>query len=231
MLVEVDLMSRGAVNDRPATIGEAAALYGLAPSTVRWWERQGVLGQPARGGGRRIYLDTDLRRIGVAYLCCVVGKMPLDQAAVVTSGKAPHSVWQQTVGEQIGEIERRIEQLRAAKDYLHHLLRCEDDDMVECRFLERELTTHTPRGQVCDSDLVTAARSARDAGPGPDTAVARNEIPTDRPTRDENPGRCTGCRGRMPRLSRGRPRKYCSHACRQRAYRARRTAATGESGR
>lgn len=35
-------------------IGEAVALYRLAPSTLRWWERQGVVAPTARRGGRRV---------------------------------------------------------------------------------------------------------------------------------------------------------------------------------
>ena len=112
-------------------------------------------------------------------------------------------------------MEQRIEQLEASKDYLRHLMCCEDDDIAECRFLEREVSAHTPRGRVSDSDLVAAARAAGDT-------LVRDETPADRSPREENPARCNGCRGPVPQSSRGRPRKYCSRACQQRAYRARR---------
>ncbi|WP_030682521.1 MerR family transcriptional regulator [Streptomyces sp. NRRL B-1347] len=198
---------RGAVS-----IGEAAALYGLAPSTVRWWESRGVLNPPAREGGKRLYDATDLRRIGLAYLCCVVGRMPLDQAAVVTSGKATRAAWQGAIDAQLAQVERQMAELEAARGYLRHALRCTDDDIAgECPVLDAELTAHTPRGRVPADDLVTAARAA---GPLCD------ETPPPAPPRDENP--CPGCREPVPRPSRGRPRRYCSHACRQRAYRARR---------
>ncbi|QWF81973.1 helix-turn-helix domain-containing protein [Amycolatopsis sp. CA-230715] len=198
------------MNDRAVHIGQAAALYGLAPSTVRWWESQGVLDPPARDGGKRVYTDADLRRIGVAYLCCVVGKMPLDQAAVVTSGKAPHGTWQRAVGDQIESMGQRIEQLEAARDYLRHLLSCHDDDMAQCRFLAGELSARTPRGSVADVDLVAAARAA---GKGRDENHASD---------DEKPETCAMCAGPIARGKRGRRRKYCSPACRQQAYRTRR---------
>ncbi|GGS07379.1 putative transcriptional regulator, MerR family protein [Streptomyces aureoverticillatus] len=217
-------MTLGLGARRGVSIGEAAALYGLAPSTVRWWEHQGVLDPPARDGGKRLYGDADLRRLGVAYLCCVVGRMPLEQAAVVTSGRATHSAWQRTVGEQIALLEERIGQLEAARDYLRHLLRCEDDDMAQCPVLESELSAHTPRGGVSDADLVTAARAARNGGRPHAGTSPRDENPAaDGPLRDEKSVICPGCRGPVPRASRGRPRKYCSRACRQRAYRGRRT--------
>ncbi|MFE6778985.1 MerR family transcriptional regulator [Streptomyces sp. NPDC057702] len=227
------------------SIGQAAALYGLAPSTVRWWERQGVLTPPARNGGRRRYDDRDLRRIGVAYLCRVVGRMPLEQAAVVTSGQATLDAWQRTVADQITALDQQVERLEAARAYLRHLLRCEDDDMARCPVLEGELTRHTPRGRLSDLDLVTAARAAH-AGTrplardetSPDT-LARDETPSDPRTRDETPPagpartapptRCAACRAPLPHAPRGRPRTYCSRACQQRAYRARRAA--GGTGR
>lgn len=211
-------MSTDRVTRQTVSIGDAAALYALAPSTVRWWESQGVLNPPDRDGGRRRYDDVELRRIGLAYLCCVVGKMPLDQAAVVTSGKAAHGDWQRTIGEQLALIDQRIEQLDAARDYLRHLLRCEDDDIVQCPILENELLAHTPRGRVAGADLVTAARTAGQQGR---QASARDENPATSPRCDEKEVACPGCHGPVPRATRGRPRTYCSRACQQRAYRAR----------
>ncbi len=156
-------------------IGEAAALYGLAPSTVRWWEQQGVLNPPARDGNRRLYDDADLRRLGLAYLCCVVGRMPLDQAAVVTSGKAARDDWQEAIDAQLVRLERTIAELEAARGYLRHALNCTSDDIAgSCTIMDAELTARTPRGRFPDSDLVTAARTARGHAEGGE------------PPRDEN---------------------------------------------
>ncbi|GAA4524158.1 MerR family DNA-binding transcriptional regulator [Amycolatopsis samaneae] len=187
------------------TIGEAAALYRLSPATLRWWERQGLLGSPGREGGRRCYRAEDLRRVGLAYLCRVAGMMPLDKAAIVTAGHAGLATWQATVREEIDRLQERITRLGAARDYLAHLLSCVDDDVVTCPYLDHELTTHTPRGRVPEPDILAAARAA-----------TRDEST---PAGDET--RCPGCHGSLPRATRGRPRRYCSHACRQRAYRAR----------
>ncbi|MGW1279271.1 helix-turn-helix domain-containing protein [Streptomyces tsukubensis] len=226
------------------SIGEAAALFGLAPSTVRWWERQGVLDPPARIGGKRLYDEAGLRRIGLAYLCCVVGRMPLDQAAVVTSGKAALSTWQHTVDEQMELLEQRIGDLTAALEYLRHLRFCEDDDIVRhCPVLESELSAHTPRGRAPGADLVTAARAARGGGARGEGAAVRDETPVRHAASDEKPDGeglggegpggegpggelpvcCPGCRGPVMPSPRGRPRTHCSAACRQRTYRTRRS--------
>lgn len=204
-------MSTGGVTDPAVPIGAAAALYDLAPSTLRWWEERGLLGPPERDGAQRRYREPDLRRIGVAYLCCVTGMMPLAQAAVVTSGKARNEDWRRTVTTQIEELGNRMDQLAAAREYLSHLLTCTDDDVTECPYLDRELTAHTPRGRLPQADLVSAALAAR-----------RDEKPVES---DET--RCPSCAGPLPDGSRGRPRRYCSPACRQRAYRGRKEPGSG----
>ncbi|MFE7131830.1 MerR family transcriptional regulator [Streptomyces sp. NPDC057638] len=211
---------------RGVLIGEAAALFGLAPSTVRWWERRGVLDPPAREGGRRVYGEADLRRLGLAYLCCVVGRMPLDQAAVVTSGRASLDTWRDAIGAQMGVLERRVGELEAALAYLRHLRRCEDDDIVRCcPVLESELSARTPRGRVPGGDLVGAARAAGRGGP-----VGGDEIRVEGAPGDVLPVGCPGCRGPVVSGPRGRRRTYCSQACRQRVYRARRGGAAAPSG-
>ncbi|GAA1993032.1 MerR family DNA-binding transcriptional regulator [Amycolatopsis minnesotensis] len=187
-------------------IGEAAALFGLSPSTLRWWESQGVLAPPERDGGKRVYRELDLRRIGLAYLCCVTGGMPLEAAAVVASGNAGLRAWRRTVRGQVVRIEQQLAELRAAHGYLNHLLRCTTDDMARCSYLDADLVLNTPRGQAYPSSLVAAARAGR-------SDVKRTD-------RAEN--LCASCGRPVLQSTRGRPRKYCSHACQQRAYRARR---------
>jgi DNA-binding transcriptional MerR regulator len=196
---------------RGVSIGQAAALYGLAPSTLRWWESQGVLPEPPRVNGRRVYTETELRRIGLAYLCCVTGAMPLEQASVVTSGSR-NRVWQSTVRRHAGVIEERIRQLQGAREYLLHLLHCPDDDIVgQCPDLDDELMNHTPRGLVPAPGLVVAAQSV--------PPLRRDETG---PTRDEtvaSSSRCAVCAEPFTQPARGRRRTYCSRACRQRRYR------------
>lgn len=201
-------MSTGAVTDPAVHIGAAAALYQLAPSALRWWEECGLLGPPERDGTRRRYRETDLRRVGMAYLCSVTGMMPLAEAAVVVSGKARNAEWQRAVTAQIEALGDRIEQLTAARDYLSHLLGCPDDDMINCPYLDRELAAHTPRGRLPQPDLLSAARAAL----GDEKPVPCDET------------RCPTCAQPLAPTTRGRPRRYCSPACRQRAYRDRRQA-------
>ncbi|HEX2285387.1 MAG TPA: MerR family transcriptional regulator, partial [Mycobacterium sp.] len=147
------------MRDDTVQIGQAAALYGLAPSTVRWWEKQGVLPPSRQTAGKRRYDRADLRRIGLAYLCAVTGMMPLDQTAIVTSGDSDNETWQCAVHDQITRLDEQCARLQSARAYLAHLLTCTSDDPTsDCPHLEDELRRHTPRGRIDTADIVEAAR-------------------------------------------------------------------------
>lgn len=203
-------MSRPVSAEPTVNIGEAAALYGLAPSTLRWWEKQGVLNSPIQHSGRRTYTERDLRRIGIAYLFCITGMMPLRQAAVVTSHSAQPDTWRSAVTEQVADISTRIEELNRAREYLNHLLSCQNEDIVDCPYLDGELRIRTPRGRAAGTNLVSAARGACYESP-----PVRDEIAT------EPRGRCGFCDSELTTHGKGRPQRYCSPACKQRAYRQR----------
>ncbi|MEX5634481.1 MerR family transcriptional regulator [Parafrankia sp. FMc2] len=219
--------------DAPAArIGEAAALYELAPSTLRWWERQGVISPSGRGDSRRQYRELELRRIGLAYLCRVVGRMPLDSVAVVTSAECGTQSWQRKVRLQVAELDAQIERMTFARDYLADLLRCPADDPARCAHLDAELVRRTPRGRFRDVGLIAAARAAAS---GRLPAAPDEPDPAGPGTPEPGGGaRCAYCDRAVPRVPLGRPRTYCTRACQQRAYRARARAAesarSGESG-
>lgn len=199
-------------------IGEAAALYGLAPSTLRWWEKQGVLNSPIQHGGRRTYCERDLRCIGIAYLCCITGMMPLRQAAVVTSHTTQPDTWRHAVTEQVAEISARIDRLDRAREYLNHLLCCQNEDIVDCPYLDGELRIRTPRGRAAGTDLVSAARSA----PTSVVTICDESGATCNETTANSSPTCLFCDRRLTPRGKGRPQRYCSPACKQRAYRQRR---------
>lgn len=200
------------------SIGQAAALYQVAPSTLRWWEKTGLLPEPPRVNGRRVYDEVALRRIGLAYLCCVTGAMPLAEAAPVTSGQHGRS-WRQEVGRHVARLDADLRRLRDARAYLLHLLQCPDEDVAaECSHLEGELADRTPAGDATAPDLLSAAaaRSTRGGRPVRDgKAGPRDETATGQPA-------CRMCGCTLAAPVRGRRRLYCSAACRQRQYRRQR---------
>ncbi|MEV7548714.1 MerR family transcriptional regulator [Amycolatopsis sp. NPDC089917] len=196
------------------SIGKAAALYDLAPSAVRWWESQGVLPEPPRVNGRRVYSETELRRIGLAYLCCVTAAMPLEKASVVISGSRNHE-WQSVVRSHAGVVEEKIRELQDAHAYLRHLLECPDDDIVdECPWLDGELMRRTPRRRVATTSLTTAAQALPDRRPSPHEGRDETRVET-----TASLERCAVCEDRLVQPTVGRRRRYCSRACQQRHHR------------
>jgi MerR family transcriptional regulator, copper efflux regulator len=198
--------------ERALSIGDVSTLYDLAPSTLRWWEKLGVLAEPARTGGRRVYDEHALRRVGLAYLCCVVGRMPLAAAAVITSGVTDNHEWRRAVDEQIGRLDQQIAQLGRARTYLERLRRCTDDDPATHRpYLVDEILDYTPRGR-----MVQPTRNVTEpVGVSVTDQTSDDEMPTSRVVS------CRHCRGPVHQPRRGRRREYCSQRCRQRAYRQR----------
>ena len=224
---KVHLMSNRDVSSVPGvSIGQAAALYQVAPSTLRWWEKCGLLPEPPRVNGRRVYDEVALRRIGLAYLCCVTGAMPLLEAARVTSGEYGGS-WRADVSRHAARLEAELHKLQEARRYLLHLLQCPDEDIAaECSHLEGELVAHTLAGGLAGSSLIEAATAARTrsrSAVGDVTDEARDEI-------GDASQSCNVCGSSMVSSNRGRRRKYCSAACRQRHYRRQRTATQHGSG-
>lgn len=197
------------------SIGKAAALYDLAPSTLRWWESQRVLPKARRVNGRRVYSETDLRRIGLAYLCSVTGVMSLEQVSAVTVGRR-NERWHEAVSGQVQVLQKKIEDLQDARTYLMHLLSCPDDDIVdECPMLDSELMEHTPRGQVSAASFVAAAQSSKRHS---NIAAERDETSAERDETSAN-DRCPVCAGAIEQPATGRRRRYCSRACQQKHYR------------
>lgn len=196
---------------RHYTIGDVAALYDLPASTLRWWEKQGVLPAPARTSAQRVYDEQALSRIGLAYLCCVIGRMPLAAAAVITSGRPGNDEWQRTLADQIDHIEQQITRLQHARTHLDRLRRCPDDDPVtQCPYLVEDILEHTPRGRAAPHGPAT--RRPRSSGP---------TVPGDGTLCGSAGSRCRQCGAALPEVSRGRKREYCSPRCRQRACRQR----------
>jgi MerR family transcriptional regulator, copper efflux regulator len=208
LVAEAAFMSNGRMRDETLGITEAAGLFGLAPSTLRWWERSGLL-DPRRGaGGRRRYGRAELNRIALVHLARNAGPMSLAEIGdLVTglTGRGGRPRWHRAVRSRIAALDEQLAQLARARAYLQHSLECRHDDPAECPMFTREVIDLYPGlGRVLSP-------SERD-----ETGVV-----TDAPGQPGGP-RCRGCGARLTQPRTGRRRDYCSRACQQRAYRARR---------
>jgi DNA-binding transcriptional MerR regulator len=152
---KVGLMSTG-TEPSPASplspsaygIGDVAARFGVAVSTLRWWEHCGLL-TPARTSGRRVYGDADLRRIALIQLLQRAAMMSLPEIAALLAGSSADQDWRTAVHSRVAECEDQIARLTAARGYLTHLLDCPSDHPTDrCPYLAAEIDTYLATGRL-----------------------------------------------------------------------------------
>lgn len=119
MPVQGGLKSNGGMDLIP--IGEAAARLQMTASALRYYDERGLVRPKSRMSGRRMYGREELRRLAFLKIVHRLG-LPLETAAAVLD--APGGQWRGSVREQIAELDRAIEQARAAQQFLTHALNC-----------------------------------------------------------------------------------------------------------
>ncbi|NGO10267.1 MerR family transcriptional regulator [Streptomyces sp. HC44] len=129
-------------------IGEVAARFGVAVSTLRWWERCGLV-TPARTSGRRTYSDADVRRIAVVQLLQKTTMMSLPEISALLAGSGNDRDWRTAVRARVTECEEQLARLTAARAYLAHLLSCPSDHPTDqCPYLAQEIDGYLATGRI-----------------------------------------------------------------------------------
>ena len=109
-------------------IGELAQAGGVGVETVRYYQRRGLLDQPARpsggsaGGGLRRYGEADARRLRFIRAAQAAG-FTLEQAAELLALDAgdDHARARGLALERIAALDARIAELQTARDALKRL--------------------------------------------------------------------------------------------------------------
>ncbi|MFG1798332.1 MerR family transcriptional regulator [Nocardia sp. NPDC049149] len=131
------------------SIGEVAELLGVATSTLRWWEKEGLISPGDRRGGRRYYDQAEVRRLAIIQYLQETGLMSLDDIAAVLAGRAANRDWHDLVRARIDSFEAQIERLTAAREYLEHSLHCHRDlPATECPYLATDIDARLSRGHA-----------------------------------------------------------------------------------
>jgi DNA-binding transcriptional MerR regulator len=121
-------------------IGEVSALFGLNPSTLRYWEDEGLLVPAGRRSGRRVYVRENLRRIALIVRARDTGLMGLREIQAILDGDTDQGDWHDAVQSRLDAIDRQRARLETARGYLTHIISCPSDHPADnCPYLASEL--------------------------------------------------------------------------------------------
>ena len=117
-------------------IGELARHADVRVSTIRYWERRGILAPGARGiRGQRRYDDAALDRVAFVRLA-QEGGLTLSEIRGLLHGfpaaTAAASRWRSVRAAKLSAIDGRIRALRAARRHLRATISCRCADLDEC---------------------------------------------------------------------------------------------------
>jgi MerR family copper efflux transcriptional regulator len=119
-------------------IGDIAARAGVATSTVRYYERRGLLLPDARESGQRRYAVSALRRLVFIGMLQDAG-LSLDDIEGVLFADTVQD-WKAIARERLAALSADIDRLQQAKQYLEGALLCRyDHPLTECKIMGSEI--------------------------------------------------------------------------------------------
>ena len=116
-------------------IGEVARRAGVNIETLRYYERRGLLAEPARGiNGHRDYDEETVRFVKAVKEAQRLGFTleEIAEHAKLTSGGRPHEAVRTRVAQKLDEIDERIASLRRVREELERVVGCACDSLDHC---------------------------------------------------------------------------------------------------
>lgn len=114
------------------TIGEVARKADVAATTLRYYERVGLLPPPARAGGQRRYDDAVLARLEVIRLCKSAG-FSLDDISALFADDAPGRPVSRAVAQaKLDDIDARMAELARARQIIEWGMKCTCPSIDDC---------------------------------------------------------------------------------------------------
>ena len=121
----------------PLTIGELARAAGVPTSTVRFYEREGLLRPRGRSGANyRLYAEEDLRTLRFIRAARAIGFTLADVRVLLAS--APCGDVQGLIEHRLAAVREQLGELRRVRRILEGALRAcrEDAESGRCRLVE-----------------------------------------------------------------------------------------------
>jgi len=116
-------------------IATVSAQTGLAPSALRFYEREGLIRSAERKGLRRQYRPAVVERLAVIMVCRAAGfSLSEIKRLLATKGRSP--AWKELAARKHAEIDARIEQLTIVRTQLAHALNCPSPNVMTCEHFQ-----------------------------------------------------------------------------------------------
>jgi MerR family transcriptional regulator, redox-sensitive transcriptional activator SoxR len=116
-------------------IGEIAAQSGLQASTIRYYEKLGILKSPSRISGKRVYHSEVLHQLSLVYFAKALG-FSLEEITVLVKefpGNAKASPrWNRLATSKIQEMKDIIAKATAVQKMLEEVLQCDCAKLEDC---------------------------------------------------------------------------------------------------
>ena len=134
------------------TVSKLAAAGGVGVETIRFYQRRGLIGTPARDGGIRRYGSHDVRRLRFIRQAQAAG-FTLDQIAelIALDSTDDRPRVRELAAARVQALDAKIVELRRARDALHNLAReCSRGDAGPCPILSSFETGPSPPRRLPD---------------------------------------------------------------------------------
>jgi MerR family redox-sensitive transcriptional activator SoxR len=129
------------------TIGDVARDAGLRASTIRYYERLGLLPPPERRSGRRHYTDAVLPRLAVIRFARESG-FTLREISKLFAGRPYSARLRELANDKIAELTATLERVKTMQSLLRSALRCNCLTAEECgRLIRRARASRTVSDQ------------------------------------------------------------------------------------
>lgn len=123
-------------------IGEVAARSGMAPSALRFYEHEQIIGSEERKGLRRQFRPDVLTTLAIVAMCRQAG-FTLDEIKVLlATGGRP--AWKTFAARKRDELRAQADHLSAMADQLDHALRCPSRNVFDCEHFRAALDVALP---------------------------------------------------------------------------------------
>ena len=114
------------------TIGQLAESCGVPTSTIRFWERRGLLSAPVRQGGQRRYTEDSRAEVALLKLCQDAGFTLSEIRQLGERREVDLTSWRDMVKTKIVDVEENLRKLNKTHEMLAHALECPERDITQC---------------------------------------------------------------------------------------------------